>query len=579
MPERAKTQVSPPPQGHAPRNLGGFFRNFGGRARINSNKSASTSGSSSSSSKAITAEGKLSSLLEPRTPTTGSDSPSYVATDGCSTASHVLEVLDTITDTQQEIKLSKVLMKASRVDPLADPFDIWETCSTLLEPSLPLEARTTGIELLKTCICLSNENLGDLCYSYERQYYYAAVQRYFECKQDMTIQEMQSLVAVLEALTRGGKDVLGIHGLIPLLSDIAMAMTAIRNKKRLSYVDNIETASAPLLDNTFSTPFIRLPSGTFLFSSDPKSSPAALLVACHRFSFAQLRIEDVSDLLGLFVRRAMQSLGEHEVGKTLDLIDTIVKFGYVPNGHLEDVVKFVARAAGVEGRSSVIVVLADGQRRTEDLPESLPAHAHSVMRNLLRSPSNQAFKFLRAVLSSKQASGASLLRCQTPLLVGVMRCLRRAYKEYEATLSSLTDLERSTDRYPSLLSRGLTVLHQNFLDALEWRSSDVNTQILLFLEERFEAKSASKTSFTFEDWEIVISILERMTWHIQEWEERMGNPFNFDTEIQSLSLLVFFERKASDSVYRQLDTTDYSVYIQGEGCASRDGSHISFTSH
>lgn len=601
--------VSPGPPAHrstVSTNFGAFLRTLGGppggqrgRARSASNFNNGGGGSSSASSSAVStpaaagggsgsskyesAESKLSSILGGsssgssgggsgiRSAGTGHHAnvgPTITINDGQKrqdaginvnanvnsswTSIAIVEALSATTDDKHKLALIKRLQHAIKVDASADPAQVWESSSSMLDPDQPQSLRTAGVEVLKACVSVANEQSTQLCYAYERQFYYSAVQRYFENKQDMTIIEMQSLVAVLEQLTRGGRDVLGIDGLIPLLTDIALAMTAIRNRERVRHVDNIATATAPLLDPTFATPFIRVPAGIFLFSSDPKASPAALLIAIHRFSFPHIPLEQVSLLIGTFVRRALQSLGEHELIKTLELIDTVVKFGYIPAEHLEDVVKLVARATGVEGRCLVNVLSPDGQTRSEPLSDELPNMAHTVMRNLLLSPSNQALKYLRAILSSKQLTtptptAATVVKsstvendagatCPTPLLVGALRCLRRAFNDHENSSSLFSGdgermSERERDRYPSLLSMGMIILKQNLLDVLDWKNPDVDSEVLLFIEDRFA--SHVNTGLTPEEWEMVITVLEEVSYRIPEWEAEHGKAWSIDSSVST----------------------------------------------
>jgi hypothetical protein len=419
-----------------------------------------------------------------------------------------------------------------KVDAQADPAEIWAAFPDLLSMTWSKELSSLGIDLLRTCIMVSSESAMELNAVYVRHFYYDQVRQIFS-QAFVTFDEvtLQSIVAVLEALSRGGRDVLGLEGFVPLLIDIAARLTELRQTKRLRYIDLL-TASTPLLDSDFATPFVRLPPENLFLSSDPRYSPAALLIQAHRFSFSHIPTEDIEQTMHRFIVRGLQGLGEHEVSKVLEFIDTVVKFGYVPPLHLEETVKYVARVAGIEGRVSVVEVSPDGDRRLTDLPPDLPNQAHSVMTNLLRSPANQALKHLRGILSTKKDSKSAPSKCPTPLLIGTLRCLRRAYQGYESIVSDLQAEEPAnalSDKYPTLLSLGMTVLHQNLLDVLEWQSEEVDSEVLLFIEERFSSRAAEKKHFSYDEWEMVISILERMTWHIQEYETSTGKPWSIES--------------------------------------------------
>lgn len=298
----------------------------------------------------------------------------------------------------------KRMMQQMRTDAQADPAEVWATNPNLLSMTWSKELCAIGIELLKTCVVLSSEHPGDLRTLYLRHMYYEQVRLVFTHASDVLDEAcLQAIVGVLEALTRGGRDILGLDGFVPLLIDIAARLTELRQAQRLRYID-LQTASIPLLDSTFGTPFVRLPPEKLFLSTDAKHSPATLLIQAHRFSFSHIPTEDIEQTMYRFIMRGLGALGEYEVVKVLEFVDTVVKFGYVPPLHLEETVKFVARAAGIEGRVHVIEVSPDGDRRVADLPPDLPNQAHSVMTNLLRSPANQALKHLRGILSTKKDS-------------------------------------------------------------------------------------------------------------------------------------------------------------------------------
>lgn len=452
-------------------------------------------------------------------------------------------------------------MQQLRTDAQADPTEVLLANPNLLSMTWSKELCALGIELLRTCVVLSSENAVDLKTLYIRHMYYEQVRLLFAHAGEMLDEAaLQAIVGVLEALTRGGRDLLGLEGLVPLLIDIAARLTELRQAQRLRYID-LHTASTPLLDSNFQTPFVRLPPEKLFLFSDAKRSPAALLIAAHRFSFSHIPLEDIEQTMYRFIVRGMEALGEYEVGKVLEFIDTVVKFGYVPPLHLEETVKYVARAAGIEGRVSVIEISPDGDRRITDLPPDLPNQAHNVMTNLLRSPANQALRHLRGILSTKKENKAGPPTCPTPLLIGTLRCLRRAYKDYETIVSDLQAEEPAnplSDKYPTLLSLGMTVLHQNMLDVLEWRSDEVDSEVLLFLEERFSSRAAEKRHFNYDEWEMVISILERMTWHIEEYEQQTGKPWSIENAMAHTTRRLPTHSSKADAAPAALTTSPFS---------------------
>lgn len=473
-----------------------------------------------------TAADKLSSILGLRPSLDATGSPFKPNSPTATVVDSLLHSLDE--QTKQPV-WSKRVAHAVRTDAEADAAAFWQTCEVLLDGSRPKDVRNAGLELLKTCIDVTNEHTGSLSYPYDRLIYYNAARRYFADLKDVTLTDLQSLVAVLEALTRGGRDIYGLDGIVPLLLDVAVLLTNIRNFERSRFIENPETASSPLLDPDFRTPFIRLPPDNLQLTSDPRMSPASLLIACHRFSFAHIQDKHLNATMALFVGRGLITLGEHEISKILELMDTVVKFGYVPEAHLQPVVEFIARVIGLEGRLPVVDISPDGDRRTSVLQDGLPSQAHTVMRHLLRSPANQVLKHLRGILTMKATDdeGQPLI-CPKPLLIGTLRTLRRSYADFEASNNTPEAIERSSEYWPSLMSQGMIILRDNLLACLQWRSPEIDSEVLLFMDEQLAYRSAENASFTMQEWEMLISLLEGCTWHIDAWEQEHGRVWTIE---------------------------------------------------
>lgn len=549
MPDSPSKSTSPP--AGPPRSLGSFFSKLGRRttSQYGSIHSLTSSATSTPASRHESASDKLSSMLGSRTSQEGNDHHNQYAAFGGTrarassassetpfrssySAAKTVRIGSSASKESESLLWMKRMIQQVKIDALADPVEIWSMNSSLLSMTWSKDLSSAGVDLLRICVLLSNESSNDLRASYIRRLYYEQVRQVFNHAFDVLDESsLQGLVAVLEALSRGGRDVLGLDYFVPLLIDIAARLTELRQAQRLRYID-LRVASTPLLDSAFATPFVRLPPETLFLSSDPRYSPAALLIQSHRFSFSHIPEDDIEQTMSRFIVRGLQGLGEHEVRMVLEFIDTVVKFGYIPPSHLEDVVKYVARVAGIEGRVNVIEVSPDGDLRDVELSSDLSNQAHNVMTNLLRSPANQALKHLRGILSTSSETAAGTPQCPTPLLIGALRCLRRAYKDYETIVADLQAEEpskTSADNYPTLLSLGMTVLHQNMLDGLEWRSDEVDSEVLLFLEERFSSRAQEKKYFSYDEWEMVISILERMTWHIRGYEETTGKPWSIES--------------------------------------------------
>lgn len=88
--------------------------------------------------------------------------------------------------------------------------------------------------------------------------------------------------------------------------------------------------------------------------------------------------------------------------------------------------------------------------------------------------------------------------------------------------------DRPNEYYPSLMTMGMVFLHDDLLVATQWKSEAVDSEILLFLDERFAAKAASKAQLTHEEWDMVFTLMAKMTWHIAAREGKTGKAWSID---------------------------------------------------
>lgn len=529
------------------RGIGSLLRSLGGgaKSRVPSSGSAdgltaSVNGTATGSGyggKHDTAAGRLSHLLAGATGVQNAVSTAGPATLASLTAGKALQLF---LDNRDHPRLAdtsfRSLQKALSVDGYALPAVVWKECSFLLDANASSVKQRLGELLLKSCVTTwAAEASNSLSSASQREVFYLAVKTYYEARQEAAKQippgrplseaEVQTLNGILDVLTRRGKDVIGLQGLLELLAGMSSYIHGLRQRERLRYIEDISKATAPLLDPTYKTPFVRLPLKTFNISFDPSDSPAGLLTSALKYSFAQFTSAEVNACFAGRMRGVLASLGDFEVKICLELIDTTVKFGIIPPDSLEDAVKFVARVSGLEGRCHVLEVSAEGGRRKVPLGKQLAKDAHDVMRNLLKSPANQALKHLRAILSSRpDAQG----ECPVPLLVGATRCLRQAYVEHDGSVMQAIDQDmvHTLERYPSLLAMGMNVLRNNLVDALNWHNADVDAEVLLFLDERLAATRANRSALTFEEWDTLIFVLERLGWHVTGWEEKHASPWS-----------------------------------------------------
>ncbi|SCV74251.1 BQ2448_6683 [Microbotryum intermedium] len=344
--------------------------------------------------------------------------------------------------------------------------------------------------------------------------------------------ERELLVTVLSIMTKRGRDLSDVPGLVALLCHFV--------------TESLPTPSppSPLFDLTLQTPLVRKSAS---MPPSKHTSALALLTALHRFSAPYVyasstrlalkamlevaRLQDEDDIGGV---QAMDEHGnatwslsdESKDGSMLGFLTALIRHGEVagkrdalqhaqvhdrrefePEGArsdsdelLREIVAVVARIIGLEGHVRV-VDLIDGdstppsthERATR--PSELPPRAQRLMTELIRSPANQALKSLR---SSLIAPPSTSLRPLPPvlLLVGTLRSLRKALDDHSKEVE--TSVERRADpitktqswgdhRLPNLLSLGLPYLWTGMRRAMEWQSGPIDTEVIKLMDDRLEA--------------------------------------------------------------------------------------------
>ena len=373
--------------------------------------------------------------------------------------------------------------------------------------------------------------------------------------------DREALVAILSALTRGGRDLSDVPGLVALLCAFV--------------ADSLPFPAppSPLFDPTLKTPFLRSPPALA-----PHTTSFALLTALHKFSSPH--IYSASTLLALRASlKVARSPEERDLGGNSDVgvlafLGAVVRYGEVTSSKssrqqvkgsfdteletegdeiLREVVSVVARIIGCEGLVGVVEI-APGQTLSavhdERIHSSvLPPLAAQLMRDLLRSPANQALKSLRNSLVGPPSTDP-IPATPILLLVGTLRSLRTALLEHsadaEASLSrgESTSLSTGESRWPSMLSLGLPYLWEGLRRVMQWQSEYVDAEVLGLVEERLQAaqrggqrvKEASEGleegvargvraeegegGVSFEDWDMAIEVLSTTKRHIAIWEEK-----------------------------------------------------------
>lgn len=478
--------------------------------------------------------------------------------------------------------------------PAPSPLQIYVSQSHLLSSASPPAVRAALLELMKACVDASIGSMGGMKEGEKAVYWDEARRWSDEAKVEvddgqggkrwvLLDSEREALVAILSSLTKGGRDLSDVPGLVALLC---------------TYVTDslpVPLPTSPLFDPTLSTSFKRTTPPT----PAPHTSSLALLTSLHKFSAPH--IYTASTLLALRAALEVAKLqeerdigGQNDVG-VLPFLGAVVRFGEVTGGKaarrktdlmegsrergplgenegdeiLREVVSIVARIIGCEGLVGVVEVQAGKplakvhDERTK--PSVLPPLALELMRDLLRSPANQALKSLRNTLVAPPPTSPPP---PTPvlLLVGALRSLRKALIEHSADAEASinrgesTSLTTGESRWPSMLSLGLPFLWRGLCRVMLWKSGHVDGEVLRLIEERLEAgarvgaraKEAAAAAalagsteaggvrakefdegeggVSYEDWDMAIEALDRTKWHIGAWEELKRRPWVMDDD-------------------------------------------------
>ncbi|GAA5962826.1 hypothetical protein JCM21900_004100 [Sporobolomyces salmonicolor] len=483
--------------------------------------------------------------------------------------------------------------------PAPSPAQIYVSQAHRLDAASPPSVRAATLDLMVACINASLESIGGMR-ELEKAVFWDEARRWAE-EARVEVDDGQSgkrwvlpdadregLVKVLAAITRGGRDLSDVPGLVALLCTFVTDSLP------------VPRPPSPLFDPKVGTPFIR----KVPHKPSPHASSLALLTALHKFSAPH--IYTASTLLALRAALEVAKLREEQdIGGpdgVLAFLGAVVRFGEVTGGKaarrralfqesprdsgerhrgdltapnpnegdeiLREVVSTVARLIGCEGLVSVIELregqsLVDADRSAASTKTSnLPSLALDLMRDLIRSPANQATKSLRQTLIAPPPASAGA-RPPTPilLLVGALRSLRKAMAEHTAELEASShhhgaDLTSAggagtgESRWPSMLSLGLPFLWNGIRRVMQWESGRVNAEVLRLVEERLEAaeRAGAKAKeaagvvspkvapagglealrtlgeemegggVTYEEWGMAVEVLDRAKMHIGAWE-------------------------------------------------------------
>lgn len=469
-------------------------------------------------------------------------------------AASLSAALEVHSTTPRGESLALDLNRKSGPAPTPTPLQIHLSQSHLLERGSSAQVRKVLLELLLACVEASLGTTGGIMESEKAVYWEEARRWAEEAREDVTDGEgvirwrlpdadREGIVAVLSALTRGGRDLSDVPGLVALLCTFV--------------TDSLPSPAppSPLFDSHHAITFIRGPPG-----SAPHASSLALLIALHKFSSPH--IYAASTLMALRatleVARSQDERDLSGVSGVLALLGAVVRFTQVTTGEshrggkeairetdgdeiLREVVSVVARMIGCEGLVGVVEVEAGVQQLPNVYderikPSILPPVALELMRDLLRSPAHQALKSLRNSLVAPPTD-SPIPPPPILLLVGTLRSLRNALLEHAADTEATSHREGSSQligetRWPSMLSLGLPFLWNGLNRVMLWESEYIDAEVLGLVAERIEASSrneksrgkegetSGETGVSYEEWDMAIEVLSKAKKHISAWEEK-----------------------------------------------------------
>lgn len=400
----------------------------------------------------------------------------------------------------RKIELVNQLNEAVRVQDEGDPVSIWTAVSALISPTEHVDIRLVALNLLATCIRVSQDSPAPK--SGDRLFFYSAICQYQVDLKQQTDHEMDALCNALSELCKGGRNIHGLDDLLELLCSWAGELFKRRQSRRDRIKEQFYGQApgsganlSPLQDPTFSTPFVVSPTHNELLDRGNGTSSLSLITNIHKFSWPHLPGESISFATAYLIAEGLATSNERVVLLVLEHIDSLTAYGYIQTSYTETVVHLVARVVSIEGRTSAIQLTDTKHQPTEpflrpSLPE-LPQKARQVMHNLLRSPNNQALRYLRAATIPPPRNEVADIQ----IVSGSLKCLRQALIDYRVSAGAAD--WAASESFHAMLSMGIPFLYDNLVEALEWDAPEVGEEVLGIVSDRIawhkEVKAVPKS--------------------------------------------------------------------------------------
>jgi hypothetical protein len=201
--------------------------------------------------------------------------------------------------------------------PLNPVRDIWHAAKDLIDPAKPANVRQVAWELLTECIKYPSSTELE-----RREYFTTLTSR--TVPEDFYLQ-----LAALEDLTNRGRDVSGFYyHIFPLLTQwVQEAYMAARTARRQASRGPTRTAKGSTLSTGEDKNLSRL---------------FALLKDTIKFNFKFATDGVVGNLMAMLLKICMNTSVEDDLRACINVVDTVVTFGAIPNDKLKDCIQILS---------------------------------------------------------------------------------------------------------------------------------------------------------------------------------------------------------------------------------------------
>lgn len=263
------------------------------------------------------------------------------------------------------------------------------------------------------------------------------------------------------------------------------------------------------------------------------------------------------------------TLHETEVAAVCKLIDSILRFGFMPPASVDDVCRLICCILGYaslthstqEGLYRTHNNEQDNETSSDDIAWS--KHVTPLLGNLLRSHcANGALRSVRGILIERTADEDSVLLCGA---TDFLKCAWRLARESEhhqmgSASRPAEDALKPTLSIPLLIPALVGALRRH-IDVLDIHVLDLVADML----PMSGAQPTPSDSLSFEDLEMLLSLPSSAKRHLQEWQIQYGNSPLSVPENHSIPPVISAMMKLLSRIRLSSPTTSDNAQ-QDDGC-------------